>query len=45
LWIVVISACWSMYGYFHQFYANARERLGIEKKEKQATLPLVSKQQ
>jgi CDP-diacylglycerol--glycerol-3-phosphate 3-phosphatidyltransferase len=42
LWIVVISACWSMYGYFRQFYANARARLGIEKK--QAPLPLVSKQ-
>jgi len=44
LWIVVISACWSMYGYFHQFYINARERLGIDQKEKQASLPLVSKQ-
>ena len=39
LWIVVISACWSMYGYFHQFYANARERLGIDKEKKQPTLP------
>lgn len=29
LWIVVISACWSMYGYFWQFYLNAREKLGI----------------
>jgi CDP-diacylglycerol--glycerol-3-phosphate 3-phosphatidyltransferase len=43
LWIVVISACWSMYGYFHQFYTNARERLGIEEKKKRASLPLVSK--
>jgi hypothetical protein len=43
LWIVVISACWSMYGYFRQFYANARARLGIEKKEKAASVPVVSK--
>ena len=43
LWIVVISACWSMYGYFHQFYANARARLGIEKEKKQASVPVVSK--
>jgi hypothetical protein len=34
LWVVVISACWSMYGYFRQFYLNAREKLGIEEKEK-----------
>lgn len=27
LWLVVISSCWSMYGYFYQFYINARERL------------------
>jgi CDP-diacylglycerol--glycerol-3-phosphate 3-phosphatidyltransferase len=27
LWLVVISSCWSMYGYFYQFYANAREKL------------------
>ncbi len=30
LWVVVISSCWSMYGYFYQFYLNAREKLGIE---------------
>jgi CDP-diacylglycerol--glycerol-3-phosphate 3-phosphatidyltransferase len=40
LWIVVISACWSMYGYFRQFYANARERLGIEQKKKRARVPV-----
>ncbi len=27
LWIVVISSCWSMAGYFHQFYLNARDRI------------------
>jgi CDP-diacylglycerol--glycerol-3-phosphate 3-phosphatidyltransferase len=36
LWVVVISACWSMYGYFYQFYLNAREKLGIEEKERGA---------
>lgn len=30
LWLVVVSSCWSMYGYFYRFYVNARERLGIE---------------
>jgi CDP-diacylglycerol---glycerol-3-phosphate 3-phosphatidyltransferase len=33
LWLVVISSCWSMYGYFYRFYLNAREGLGIEKNE------------
>lgn len=37
LWLVVISACWSMYGYFYQFYAQAKERLGIEQKGRLAT--------
>ncbi|HNG34132.1 MAG TPA: hypothetical protein PK012_30915, partial [Blastocatellia bacterium] len=27
LWLVVISSCWSMYGYFYQFYLSARDRL------------------
>jgi CDP-diacylglycerol--glycerol-3-phosphate 3-phosphatidyltransferase len=36
LWVVVISACWSMYGYFYQFYLNAREKLGIEEKARGA---------
>jgi CDP-diacylglycerol--glycerol-3-phosphate 3-phosphatidyltransferase len=44
LWIVVISSCWSMYGYFRQFYIAARERLGLERKRKPASLPLTSKQ-
>ncbi|MFN0123467.1 MAG: CDP-diacylglycerol--glycerol-3-phosphate 3-phosphatidyltransferase [Blastocatellia bacterium] len=30
LWIVVISSCWSMYGYFKGFYANARATLASE---------------
>ncbi len=42
LWLVVISSCWSMYGYFHQFYLKARESLGIEKKKKQAGTPVVN---
>jgi CDP-diacylglycerol--glycerol-3-phosphate 3-phosphatidyltransferase len=25
LWLVVISSCWSMYGYFYRFYSNSRE--------------------
>jgi len=32
LWLAVISSCWSMYGYFHQFYLSARERLAIERR-------------
>ncbi len=28
LWLVVISSCWSMYGYFRQFYVKARESFG-----------------
>lgn len=31
LWVVVISSCWSMYGYFRQFYANIRQRPEAEK--------------
>ncbi len=34
LWVVVISSCWSMYGYFYQFYLNARTKLGLENQEK-----------
>jgi CDP-diacylglycerol--glycerol-3-phosphate 3-phosphatidyltransferase len=33
LWLVVISACWSMYGYFHHFYISARDRLALESSE------------
>ena len=32
LWIVVISSCCSMYGYFRQFYLMARDRLGLDEK-------------
>lgn len=36
LWVVVISACWSMYGYFWQFYLDAKEKLGIEQRKREA---------
>ena len=29
LWMVVISSCWSMYGYFRQFYGSVRENIGV----------------
>ena len=29
LWLVVISSCWSMYGYFRHFYQKAREKITI----------------
>ncbi len=32
LWLVVISSCWSMYGYFRQVYVKARENLEIERR-------------
>jgi CDP-diacylglycerol--glycerol-3-phosphate 3-phosphatidyltransferase len=35
LWLVVISSCWSMYGYFHQFYINARDRFERERFERE----------
>ncbi len=35
LWLVVISSCWSMYGYFRHFYVNARENLGIEDRKRE----------
>lgn len=41
LWLVVISACWSMYGYFYQFYAQAKERFGIERRRKVTTAGIV----
>jgi CDP-diacylglycerol--glycerol-3-phosphate 3-phosphatidyltransferase len=28
LWLVVVSSCWSMCGYFKQFYLSMRERAG-----------------
>jgi CDP-diacylglycerol---glycerol-3-phosphate 3-phosphatidyltransferase len=33
LWLVVISSCWSMYGYFRHFYGKASVSLGLEKKK------------
>src|SRR5262245_31723005 len=27
LWLVVVSSCWSMYGYFRGFYGSVRENL------------------
>jgi len=30
LWLVVISSCWSMYGYFRAFYGSARDNLGAD---------------
>jgi CDP-diacylglycerol--glycerol-3-phosphate 3-phosphatidyltransferase len=43
LWLVVISSCWSMYGYFWQFYLKARENLGLGQKKKQAGSPVIIK--
>lgn len=45
LWIVVISSCWSMSGYFHQFYLNARDRIEPDAKHsgKPAVAPAVEK--
>jgi CDP-diacylglycerol--glycerol-3-phosphate 3-phosphatidyltransferase len=41
LWLVVISSCWSMYGYFRQFYVKARESLGLEKKKEKTGSPVI----
>ena len=42
LWLVVISSCWSMYGYFKHFYLGARARYNAEEKKKQAVTPLTT---
>lgn len=44
LWLVVVSACWSMSDYFWQFYLNARKQLGLKQEPKSALLakPLVN---
>jgi len=42
LWLVVISSCWSMYGYFRHFYLEARARFSAEEKKKQAVTPLTT---
>ncbi|MGE0884355.1 MAG: CDP-diacylglycerol--glycerol-3-phosphate 3-phosphatidyltransferase [Blastocatellales bacterium] len=38
LWLVVISSCWSMYGYFYQFYANAKERLALQREPQETAI-------
>ena len=43
LWLVVIASCWSMSGYFHRFYVDARDRLGLDAERKRGSLPLTSK--
>jgi CDP-diacylglycerol--glycerol-3-phosphate 3-phosphatidyltransferase len=45
LWLVVISSCWSMYGYFHQFYLSAHERLGIERRRERERAAVSSSHQ
>src|SRR5262249_31287481 len=37
LWLVVISSCWSMYGYFRAFYVNARESFGVDYEKRKRT--------
>jgi CDP-diacylglycerol--glycerol-3-phosphate 3-phosphatidyltransferase len=44
LWIVVISSCWSMSGYFYQFYANVRDRLEPARTKQHPVVPVPSKQ-
>ncbi len=41
LWLVVISSCWSMYGYFRQFYVKARESLGLEDRKRRKDKKIV----
>jgi CDP-diacylglycerol--glycerol-3-phosphate 3-phosphatidyltransferase len=43
LWIVVISSCWSMYGYFRQFYQGASTQFGRDR-EPGASLPAVKRE-
>ena len=31
LWVVVLSACYSMYGYFHAFYLSVTERAASQR--------------
>ena len=38
LWLVVISSCWSMYGYFREFYVKASQSLGLEKERRETNL-------
>jgi CDP-diacylglycerol---glycerol-3-phosphate 3-phosphatidyltransferase len=34
LWLVVISSCWSMYGYFQKFFYSPREGFGVNAETK-----------
>jgi CDP-diacylglycerol--glycerol-3-phosphate 3-phosphatidyltransferase len=36
LWLVVVSSCWSMYGYFWNFYANVRESYKITEEKRRS---------
>jgi CDP-diacylglycerol--glycerol-3-phosphate 3-phosphatidyltransferase len=36
LWVVVLSACFSMYGYFRAFYQSVVERAALEREAKRA---------
>ena len=44
LWIVVISSCWSMYGYFRQFYISAYGQPESGQEKKNTSLPVVGKE-
>src|SRR5499426_1146274 len=39
LWLVVISSCWSMYGYFLAFYGSVRENLGVNDRARKQEEP------
>ena len=39
LWVVVLSACLSMYEYFRAFYRAAAGRAGVERGAERAALP------
>jgi len=43
LWLVVIASCWSMSGYFHRFYVNARDRFGLDAERKRGGISVASK--
>lgn len=42
LWVVVLSACISMYGYFRVFYRSAVERAELERQAARAASPAVT---
>jgi len=43
LWLVVITSCWSMSGYFHRFYFSARSRIEPEGKSNRTVARVVEK--